>query len=258
MNSFLLKSKLSNIQKICISGLFIALLMILNKVIAINNIPVIPFVRLSIGAGALAIIASFVLGPLYGMVVVGMADVLGYLIFDPKTFGFFPTITLIYILLGVVPYFLFCFVNQFKNKKTMKLIEYTVFLVLLGLLSLFFTFNNQISLFGSVYSFNLTQKILIISGLFIVLFFNVLINLIIDKKVKNENLIFNIYQVSFVSFLTELIVFVLFGSLMKSIAFGFEMFFPILISQIIISFINVPINTYLILLVLRVTKRFII
>ena len=163
MNNFFIKTKLKPIQKICISGLFIALLMILNKVVAINYIPVIPFVRISIGGGALAVFASFVLGPVYGAVVSVAADILGYLFFDPKTFGFFPTITLIYLFLGVVPYFLFCLVNQIKNKKLMLGIEYITFtLIFLGV-SLFFTFNNSLTLFGATYTFEFYQKIIMIS-----------------------------------------------------------------------------------------------
>lgn len=258
MNNFFIKTKLKPIQKICISGLFIALLMILNKVIAINYIPVIPFVRLTIGAGALAIFASLILGPIYGGVVSAIADVLGYLFFDPKTFGFFPTITLIYLVLGVLPYFIFCFVNQIKNKKFMMAVEYITFLLIFLAVSLFFVFNNQMVLFGSTYTFENYQKIIIILVLGVLLMSTMVVNYFLDKKVNKDNVGFNVYQVSFVCFLSELIVFTLFGSLMKSIAFGFNMFLPILISQAVLIFINVPINTYLILLTMRVSKRFII
>ena len=258
MNSFFIKTKLKPIQKICISGLFIALLMILNKVVALNYIPVIPFVRLTIGSGALAIFASFALGPIYGATICVMADIFGYLFFDPKTMGFFPTITLIYLLLGIIPYFLFCLVNQLKNKKIMIGIEYILFSLLFLGVSLFFVFNNSLSLFGTTYEFEFYQKMIIIVVLGLLLLSTILINFIIDKKVKNDKNVFNVYQVSFVSFVTEILVFVIFGSLMKGIAFGFNMFLAIFISQIVVLFINVPINTYLILLTMRIGKRFII
>ena len=85
---------LKPIQKICLSGLFIALTIILQKVVAINYIPIMPFVRVSPGGPALIIFSSIFLGPVYGMVIGIASDLLGYLIFDPKTMGFFPQITL--------------------------------------------------------------------------------------------------------------------------------------------------------------------
>lgn len=256
MNSFFLKNNLKPIQKICISGLFVAVLVILNKVLAINYIPIIPFVRVTFGAGGIAIFASFLLGPLYGGIVVAASDVLGYLIFDPKTFGFFPTVTLIYLLLGILPYFIFCFVKYIKSKKLMGFIQYFSFLIVLVLVSLFLIFNDSLTLFGVTYDFELYEKIILISVLGVLFLLLVFLNVLLDKKVNKNNL-FNVYQISFICFISELLIFVLFGSLMKSIAFGFDMFLPILISQGILMFINIPINTYLILLILKITKRYI-
>ena len=54
------------------------------------------------------------------------------------------------------------------------------------------------------------------------------------------------------------LIFVLFGSLMKSIAFGFHMFLPILLSSGVIMFINAPLNTYLILITMRISDKLII
>ena len=75
---------LSITKKICLSGIFIALVVIFNKVIALNYIPIIPFVRISFGSIALLIFASIVLGPFYGLVIGAAADVLGYFVFEDK------------------------------------------------------------------------------------------------------------------------------------------------------------------------------
>ena len=73
MFSGVFKYNLKPIQKICLSGLFIALTVILQKVIAINYIPVIPFVRVSMGGPALIIFSSVFFGPIYGMII-GMLE----------------------------------------------------------------------------------------------------------------------------------------------------------------------------------------
>ena len=53
-----IKTNIPVIQKICLTGLFIALSMVLQKVIAVNYIAAFPFVRLSFGGPALIIFSS--------------------------------------------------------------------------------------------------------------------------------------------------------------------------------------------------------
>ena len=64
-----IKTNLSPIQKICLAGLFTALAVIMQKVVAVNYIPVLPFVRVSFCGPALIIFASILLGPIYGALV---------------------------------------------------------------------------------------------------------------------------------------------------------------------------------------------
>ena len=59
----LIKSNLSQVQKITLAGILISLIIILQKVLAINYIPVVPFLRISLGGCALLIFASIFLGP---------------------------------------------------------------------------------------------------------------------------------------------------------------------------------------------------
>ena len=76
--------ELSIVKKICLSGILMALIVIFNKVLAINYI--IPFARISFGSIALIIFASIVLGPFYGAIIAGVADILGYFMFDMSSF----------------------------------------------------------------------------------------------------------------------------------------------------------------------------
>ena len=82
----------------------------------------------------------------------------------------------------------------------------------------------------------------------------IVFNFVLDKKQKAKTL--NVYHISFVTFITELFIVVLFGSLMKATAFGFDMFYVILITQGMLMFLNVPLNTYLVLLIMRVSTNF--
>lgn len=259
MKNLWLKNNLTIIHKITISGLLIALVVILQKVIAINYISLVPFVRISFGGCALIIFASIFLGPGYGLVVGLMSDVLGYLIFDPKTMGFFPQITAIYTLMGVASYFFFVLVRFIKNKKLMIFIEYGTFAALLVGISLFFAFSNSITLYSQVYEIELWQKIVIPIVMAVLFAFLVVMNIFTDryfKKKIDDQLLFNVYQISFACFLIEVIVMVIFGTLMKGLAFGFTTYPAILVAQILVAFFNIPINTFIISYALRITKRF--
>lgn len=86
MKFTLFKTNLSVIQKICLAGLFIALIVILQKVVAINYLAFAPFIRVSFGGPALIIFASILLGPIYGGLIGMASDLLGYLIFDPRMY----------------------------------------------------------------------------------------------------------------------------------------------------------------------------
>lgn len=256
MKNFLIKTNISYIQKICLSGLFIALIMILNKVVAINYIPIMPFVRVSFGGTALLIFASFLLGPIFGGIIGGISDILGYFIFDPKTFGMFPQITLIYILLGVLPYFIFCLIRKISNKKVVISIEYGVFAMIFAFISIFLFTRNSFVLYGQSYNLELYQKIIILSLTLLLFGLIIFTNMFVDKKIQNRESYFNVYQISFSIFLVEVLIVLLFGTLMKSFAFGFSLFLVILFTQSILMFINIPLNTYLCLVVMRISKKY--
>lgn len=244
---------LKPIQKICLAGLFIAITTILQKVVAINYIPIVPFVRISLGGPALIIFSSIFLGPIYGAVVGFASDILGYFIFDPKTYGMYWQITAIYTVLGFVSYFVFYLIKLLKNRKLCFIIESLSMLAFATFISLFFILNNKVTLYSSTYDIALWQKITIPIVVF-ALFIGLIIALfIISRKTKTEE--YSIWQISFACFILEVSVIVLFGSLMKSWAFNFN-FFIIATCQLVVLFFNIPINTLFISLFLRLTKRF--
>ena len=252
----LLGARLSTVQRICLSGLFIAIVTILQKVLAINYIPVVPFLRISLGGPALIIFASIFLGPIYGMMIGIASDVIGYFVFDPKTMGFFPQITAIYGVLGLLSFFIFWLLKLIKNKTVMLIVEGVTFVGLLTFVSLFLFLNDNLQLYSSTYNLLLWQKILIVSVLLVLLSVIFFFTIFFDKKFKEDKLPLSPITVSFACFLIEAIVMVLFGTLMKCLAFGFQTYPMILVCQILVMFINVPLNTWLILLLCRITSRF--
>ena len=248
------KTNLSQIQKICLSGLFIALITILQKVIAINYLAFAPFVRISLGGPALIIFASILLGPVYGCLIATASDVLGYLVFDIKAYPLFPQITAIYALLGFVSYYVFSIVSSIRNRKVLGAIEIVFLSAIWVGVSLFVIFSNQITLMKSTYDVPLISKILIpsILGLMfvgIILFSNL-------YKFEGDFSYMSPMHICFASLICDLFIIVLFGSIMKAWAFGFATFLAIILCQAMVMFVNVALDTLFICVFQKYTKKY--
>ena len=250
------KTNLTVIQKICLSGLVIALVVILQKVVAINYLAFAPFVRISFGGPALIIFASILLGPIYGALIGMASDLLGYLVFDPRMYPPYLQITAIYTLLGLVSYFVFSIVFSIKNRKLLTMIEIIVLALIWAATSAFVIFNNQITLFSSTYDVPLLSKILIPSILG-VMFIGIILFSVLYKP-KDENPYMSPLHICFASFICDLLVIVLFGSVMKAWAFGFATFLAIIICQAMVMFVNVTLDTLFISTFQRFTKKYFI
>ena len=250
----LIKTNLTVIQKICLSGLIMALVIILQKVVAVNYLAFAPFVRISFGGPALIIFASILLGPIYGALIGLGSDLIGYLIFDPRMYPPYLQITAIYTLLGFVAYFIFSFISSIKNRKALAIIEIIVLALIWVGVSAYVVFSNQITLFSSTYDVPLLSKILIPSILG-VMFVGVILFSILYKP-KEENILMSPLHICFGSFLCDLFVIVLFGSVMKAWAFGFQTFLAIILCQAMVMFVNVMLDTLFISTFLRFTKKY--
>ena len=250
----LLKTNLTVIQKICLSGLIMALVIILQKVVAINYLAFAPFVRISFGGPALIIFASVLLGPIYGALIGLGSDLIGYLIFDPRMYPPYLQITAIYTLLGLVAYFVFSFVFSIKNRKALTIIEIIVLTLIWAAVSAYVVFSNQISLFSSTYDVPLLSKILIPSILGM-MFVGVILFSVLYKP-NDADSGFSPLHICFASFLCDLFVIVLFGSVMKAWAFGFATFLAILLCQAMVLFVNVMLDTLFISAFLKFSKKY--
>ena len=248
------KTNLTVIQKICLSGLFMALIVILQKVVAINYLAFAPFVRISFGGPALIIFASVLLGPIYGALIGLGSDLLGYLIFDPRMYPPYLQITAIYTLLGFLAYFIFSLVFSIKNRKVLAGIEIASLSLIWAGVSAFVILSNQITLFSSTYDVPLLSKILIPCVLGIMFIGIILFSLLV--KAKDENPYMSPLHICFASFLCDLLIIVLFGSVMKAWAFGFATFLAIILCQAMVMFVNVMLDTLFISTFMRFTKKY--
>ena len=243
---------LSITQKIALAGIFIILIALFQKVFAVNYIPVLPFVRISFGGPALIIFSSILLGPWFGLLVGAASDIVGFYIFDPKMFGTAPffQITFIYALLGFASIFIYKFFLLVKNERLMFIIESITFSILLVGLSLFAALDYNVNL-ETVY------RVLIPVVSFILLCLTIFTQVFVSRYFKKREIEVNVTSVGFACFVIEMTIMVAFGVLMKWWAFSGSTFIVILVSQIIVAFFNIPLNTFLVSYIMYLSNRLI-
>lgn len=244
--------KLTIVQKISLAGILIVLVALFQKVFAINYIPVSPFVRISFGGPALIIFSSILLGPWFGLLVGAASDIVGFFIFDPKNFGAMPffQITFIYALLGFLPFFVYKLVNLITNKKLMICIELGVFFSLLLTIVLFCSLDYSVDL-------ALWARIVIPVVAFTLLAVVFVTSILLDKYFTKRGYDIKTINNGFTCFVLEMTVMVLFGSLMKAWAFSSFTFWIIFVSQVIVAFFNIPLNTFLVSYIMNLSKKLI-
>lgn len=243
---------LTIVQKIALAGIFIVLVALFQKVFAINYIPVLPFVRISFGGPALIIFSSILLGPWFGLLVGAASDIVGFYIFDPKLMGSMPffQITFIYALLGFGSWWIYKLVCLIKNEKAILIIEGSFFLALL----------TGVTLFASLYygvNLTLVERILIPTVSFILLTLTFITQIFLTKYFKKKEMEVSPIHVGFASFIIEITIMLAFGVLMKTWAFSSSSFILILVSQVIVAFFNIPLNTFLVSYIMYLSRRLI-
>ena len=240
------------VQKIALAGIFIILIALFQKIFAVNYIPVLPFVRISFGGPALIIFSSILLGPWFGLLVGAASDIVGFYIFDPKMFGSAPffQITFIYALLGFASFFIYKFFQVVKNEKLLLTIEVVVFTLLLIGLTLFSALDYQVDL-------AIVYRILIPLGSLILLALTLFTQLFVSRYFKKREININVSSIGFACFVIEMTIMIAFGVLMKWWAFSGSTFIIILVSQIIVAFFNIPLNTFLVSYIMYLSNKLI-
>ena len=243
---------LSIVQKISLAGIFIILIALFQKVFAVNYIPVLPFVRISFGGPALIIFSSILLGPWFGLLVGAASDIVGFYIFDPKLMGTAPffQITFIYALLGFSSFFVYKLIAKITKERLMLTIELSIFALLLIGVTLFSVLDYDVLL-------TTIERILIPTISFILLTLIIFVQVFVSRVFKKREININVINVGFSCFILEMTVMVAFGVAMKTWAFSNSLFLVILISQIIVAFFNIPLNTFLVSYIMYLSNKLI-
>lgn len=235
------------VRQITLSALILALTIICTRVLSIQNIPIVPFVRISIGP-ALIIFASIFLGPVSGIIVGAASDILGIVLF-PNALGYSinPLFTVVYGLLGLCPFFIFKGAKMLKKNS----INFCIISAILGSLCIFTTIfmllNNSIVLFGKTYEFLAWHKALIISLSWVLSIASVLVIYFIDKHLKKKygEDIADVYPIAVACILSELFVMLILNSIVKVMFFEVDFLF-VFFSQAVVFFIDLPLNTFVV------------
>lgn len=235
------------VRKITISALLIALTVICLKVIAIN--PGYSFVRISFGP-ALIIFASLYLGPIYGAIVGASSDVIGAFVFSTGVYQ--PLFTVIYGILGVLPWLLNFLFKHIKSRK-FTAISFNFLLICWTIVSICLVWlypqidqqNLKIiyTSVGSVLAVGLMAGLYFISKHF-------------RKKFPEYDDKF--YRYALICLITEIVLMVFGNSFVKYIQYE-QPYMLVVEWMAIISFINIPINVfgsyYLDILVSKIEKN---
>lgn len=260
MFNLLPKTRFSLVAKMSFTALFTALTILLLKLPAMfPGLGGIAFLRVSIGGPALIIFSSIFLGPLYGMFVGASSDVIGYLIFDIKAFPYSPYITILYAVLGFATYYVVALFRHLKSRKLTYGIMGFVGLLSIALMTWFLVANDSFhySSYDSskIQTINNVMRILVPCLMFISYSIMFGFVLLFEKR-SNKTAVIGYPQLALSLLVIETLIMVLFGSFMKVQLFGYAIYLPLLLGQVLLMFINVPVNVLLISIFQTITNRF--
>jgi ECF transporter S component (folate family) len=207
------------IRKITLSGMLIAIAIILERVI---SIPIGLTNRIAFGS-AVVIASSLIVGPFYGMIVGASTDIFGFMLFNTTGLAFTPFVTVGYVVLGFLPYFLY------------RLFQASIFKrfgvhILLGLLTLvsayaiYFAYANDSFTFRNgpeVLVIELDQVAFRIVGpiVLITVFFG-FVGFIQWLKNFTKSQVLKPMTVALMVFIVEILITIIWGGLWRSIYFG--------------------------------------
>ena len=248
--------KLSIVHKICLTGLLLALTIICTRLLSIQNIPIIPFVRISFGP-ALIMFSSLLLGPLCGAVVGAGSDILGIVLFPNSLgYGINPFFTVVYGLLGILPWVIYYLVKNIKNNKITAIFMFFFMFALWIFVFVFLLTHDQISVMGKEYIFELWHKWLIIGLSFVLsiltsvaIYFT---NKMMERKFGDEDI--KTYSVAICCLICEVILMLILNSIVKMFVFEVDFLF-VFFAQAVVFFIDVPLNTFVVTYLLLLTKK---
>jgi ECF transporter S component (folate family) len=207
------------IRKITLSGMLIAIAIILERVI---SIPIGLTNRIAFGS-AVVIASSLIVGPFYGMIVGASTDIFGFMLFNTTGLAFTPFVTVGYVVLGFLPYFLY------------RLFQASIFKrfgvhILLGLLTLISAYAIYFAYANDSFTFRNGPEVLVIELdqvafrivgpiVLITVFFG-FVGFIQWLKNFTKSQVLKPMTVALMVFIVEILITIIWGGLWRSIYFG--------------------------------------
>jgi ECF transporter S component (folate family) len=242
------------IRRITLSGMLIALAIILERFL---SIPIGLTNRIAFGS-AIVIASSLMVGPFYGMIVGAATDIFGFMIFNATGLVFTPFVTVGYVVLGFLPYFLYrAFQNQFFQQYGMFLLQ--GLLLFISVYAIYFAYANETFTFRNgpeeliveldQFWFRIIGPIVLLS---VFAGFTYFVQWL--KRFSQSSSI-GPMTIALSVFIVEVLVTILWGGLWRSIYFGASLW-VFFFTQTGFFVIGYPIKTLLVLTGLRTYQRF--
>lgn len=260
---------LSSIQKITLTSMLLVLDVLFTHFLRTPTIGSLPFLRISLGP-SIVIFSSLLLGPFYGAIVGGAGDLIGIFIFSGLEGQINPLITIVYALLGVLPWCLMRVFSRFREslKKPYFLVA-VMGLMLILLVCLFYAipstseyFKNgfgEISIWMEPLILSLTAFFFLVAGFG--LFF---MNRHFEKNSELASLP-SPYEMAMICLISEVILMV------GLLPLAFYLFYNFMADEIwpisygtlfscmfVFTGIKVVINTFVVYWLLVVTKKYLV
>jgi len=268
-----MKTKLSPTQKMALAAMLLVVDILGTRLPGLfEPSQLFGFNRITFGP-SIVIFSSLVLGPLYGAVVGAGGDALGWLLLGTQTgpLNFF--ITILYGLLGIVPWLLSLFTKKIrtlnKHPWTLYGVSFVLWCVFLGFLygtsvfdQTFVNWSMDVSIAKIVFA--LLSAFLLI-GMWVGLYFE---NRYFQKRILDFSSIPSPIEVAFIVLFSEIILMVFLKPL------SFYLYYPIfygislegkfgvtysvlVLLSIMFSFVDIPLNAFAVSWLLIFSKRFI-
>lgn len=242
-------------KEIALSGVFIAISIILTRVFAIM-VPIAGLPALRIGFGAIPIqISGILMGPVIGGIVGVIADLLGF-IMNPAGGIFFPGFTLTAALNGIIPGLLFNYFRKMKDDINFNIIN-AIITVLISIGIVFIMFQSKVlkAIDGSIYLYDGKLPVITAGAYLLLVALFILVPTIITKKYKSAHEKYSMDKIQFVVTVSYLLNSMLLNTLWLSILFskGFLVFLP---GRVLAGLFIIPIHSIILYMVSR-TFRYI-
>ncbi len=259
---------LSSIHKITLSSMLLVLNVLATRFLRTPLIGNMHFIRISLGP-AIVIFSSLLLGPLYGAIVGSAGDMVGHFLF-PVGGEFNPLITIVYLLLGIMPWCLMQFTSHFRDTlKKPYFFILTMTLLLVLLVCFFYVIPGLKEYFAKGFgdgAYWIEPLIIALTALFtalacVGLFY---LNRYFEKNKQRYTSFPSPYEMALICLITEIVLMVglmplAFYIFYNFISHEFPVTYGMLLSCIsVFSGIKVVLNTFVVYWLLVVTKKYLI